>query len=279
MENLNNFHTTNTTNKEKRKPVYTDTLQTGKAEKSYNFYCNNIAKLAMQVIAIIQFAKYNDIAYRILVSALWIVNHMANKLQGICSISSSVCDNLFCKARQKIHDCICKYCYANNQQAYQTGLKEHNILNGIILRHVLIPQKYFKQLMIVFPYLRIESFGDVENVIQARNYIRIIKAHKEKRCAIWSKNIAIWVQAFELEGKPDNTTYIHSSSFLNKPEKPNYNFIDHVFTVYTKKYAKDNNIVINCGGKKCMDCIIKHKNCYYKINKNNNSFYINELKK
>lgn len=203
---------------------------------------------------------------------------MSNKLEGISSISSSVHDNFFCKCRQNIVDCICKYCYAYNQQSYQTGLKEHNIINGLILRNVLIPVTAFKALHFLFPYIRIESFGDVANVIQARNYIRIIKAFPSKRCAIWSKNIAIWNQAFILEGKPKNTTYVHSSSKLNKPEqidREKYSFVDHVFTVYTKAYAKKNGIVINCGGRKCMECIIAKKNCYYR----NTEFYINELKK
>ncbi|MBR5087960.1 MAG: hypothetical protein IK093_00885, partial [Ruminiclostridium sp.] len=73
--------------------------------------------------------------------------------------------------------------------------------------------------------------------------------------------------------------YVVSSPFLNKPipmdiiEK--YPEIDHVFTVYTKKYAKENGIKINCGGKKCMECILKKINCYFR----NTEFYINELKK
>ena len=144
--------------------------------------------------------------------------------------------------------------------------------------------KYFKALFLVFPYLRIESFGDVANVIQARNYIRIIKAFPEKRCAIWTKNIAIWDTAFKAEGgKPKNTTFVLSSPYMNKPVSrtilENFPFIDHVFTVYDKKYAKQHNIKINCGGRKCMECIIKKINCYYRVNKDNDTFYINELKK
>ena len=148
-------------------------------------------------------------------------------------------------------------------------------VDTIILRNILIPVKYFKLLRIIFPYLRIESFGDIANVIQARNYIRIIKAFPEKRCAIWSKNILIWKEAFDLEGKPKNTTYIHSSGTVNKIDdidKEKYSFVDHVFTVFDKNYVKKNNIVINCGGKKCLECIKARKNCYFR----NNTFYINE---
>lgn len=260
--------------------ILTEEINLSYTKGLYTWYCKNIVKLYSVIIAILNQAKnaYTAIEYSTLVLSLWVVNHMANKLEGICSISSSVHDNCFCKARRKIKNCICSHCYAHNQQSYQTGLKEHNILNGIILRNVLIPVKYFKLLKIVFPYIRIESFGDVANVIQARNYIRIIKAFPEKRCAIWSKNLLIWAEAFTLEGKPKNTTYVHSSSTINIPDHVDlekYSFIDHVFTVYEKKYAKQHNIIINCGGKKCMECIKEKKNCYF----HNGVIYINEALK
>jgi hypothetical protein len=268
-----------TTMSTERKPIITETVNLEYTKGIYTWFTNSVAKLFIIVMSILNaVTKIDMIDYFRLVSCLWIVNHNANKLQGISSISSSVHDNCFCKARQAIADCICKFCYAYNQQSYQTGLKEHNILNGIILRNVLIPVKAFKSLPILFPYLRIESFGDVANVIQARNYIRIIKAFPGKRCAIWSKNKEIWKQAFSIEGKPKNTTYVHSSSKLNTPDnidRERYNFIDHVFTVYTKAYIKKHNIIINCGGKKCIKCIMEKKNCYFR----NTEFYINEQKK
>ena len=266
-----------------RNPILTETLNLTETKGLYTLYCKSVLKLwiiAMTILDTVKTAlqKLTKEQYFSLVRCLWIVNHNANKLEGISSISSSVHDNCFCKARQKIKDCICKFCYAYNQQSYQTGLKEHNILNGIILRNVLIPVFAFKALLILYPYLRIESFGDVQNVIQARNYIRIIKAFPKKRCAIWSKNIEVWDKAFAEEGKPKNTTFVYSSAFLNCPAKidrKKYWFVDHIFTVYTKKFAKDNGIVINCGGRKCLECILKKINCYYQ----NTEFYINELKK
>jgi len=243
-----------------RKPILTTTINLPYTKGTYNIFTKTCLAIFSIIMTILEKVKtFTDSLsmqdYKKLVSGLWIVNHMSNKLEGICSVSSSVWDNVFCACRMKLADCICKYCYAHNQQSYQTGLREHNILNGIILRNVLIPVKAFKTLNIIFPYLRIESFGDVANVIQARNYIRIIKAFPRKRCAIWSKNIAIWEEAFRLEGKPTNTTYIHSSSKLNVPDNidlSRYTFVDHIFTVYTKQYAKKNNITINCGGRKCM---------------------------
>lgn len=265
---------------ENRKPILEENLDFSYTKGMYVFFTKTVATIATIVFNILKKAKKTVTGgnAKNLVNCLWIVNHMSLKLEGICSISSSVCDNILCATKQKIKDCICKFCYAFNQQSYQTGLKEHNILNGIILRNVLLPVSAFKCLKIIFPYLRIESFGDVANVTQARNYIRIIKAFPEKRCAIWSKNILLWEMAIKAEGKPENTTYVHSSHKLNKHDNidtERFQFVDHVFTVYEKAYAKQNDIVINCGGRKCMECILAKKNCYFR----NTEFYINELKK
>jgi len=266
-----------------KQPIMADVVNWFYSKGLYEFFCKTTAKLFSIVFAILNaiadpFSVSGKQAAG-LVSCLWIVNHYKRKLEGISSISSSVHDNCKCAAWRKVKDCICQLCYAFNQQAYQTGLKEHNIINGLILRNVLLPVKAFKALTIVFPYLRIESFGDVANVIQARNYIRIIKAFPRKRCAIWSKNLEIWKQAIDAEGKPDNTTFVFSSPYLNKQVSrtilERYSFIDHIFTVYTKKYAKEHNITINCGGRKCLECIRKKINCYFR----NDTLYINELEK
>ena len=271
--------------KEKRIPIITEKIDLQYTKGVYNFFCKNIARAVIVVLAILrklfaagkESARGNDAEN--LVKHVWIVNHMKRKLEGICSISSSVHDNCNCARWRKLKDCICKYCYAYNQQAFQTGLREHNILNGFILRNILIPVSAFKKLVLIFPYLRIESFGDVANVVQARNYIRIIKAFPGKRCAIWSKNLAIWKQAFAIEGKPENTTFVYSSPYINVKVSEtildDHPYIDHIFTVFTKAFAKKHNIVINCGGRKCLDCIIKKINCYFR----GGPLYINELKK
>lgn len=264
-----------------REPIIEAEVNLSYTHGLYRFFTKTVAALFVVALAILQAAKDTvaGAAAARIVSCLWVVHHNARKLEGIDSISSSVHDNCFCAAWRKLKDCICAHCYAYNQQTMHTGLKEHNILNGIILRNVLIPVAAFRYLPILFPYLRIESFGDVANVIQARNYIRIIKAFPGKRCAIWSKNIETWHQAFALEGKPKNTTFVLSSPYLNKPVSEEvirkYDFIDHVFTVYTKKFAVENGIVINCGGRKCLECIMKKTACYFR----GNSLYINELKK
>lgn len=270
-----------TTKKEtnhKMTPIAIFTLALFYTKGLYEFFCKSTAKIAEKILFILGKPELTDFDFQNLASMLWIVNHLKRKLEGICSISTSVFDNCFCKAKRKLKTCICSMCYAYNQQSFQNGLREHNILNGWILRNVLIPVSAFKVLKFMFPVLRIESFGDTCNVIQARNYIRIIKAFPELTCAIWSKNILIWEQAFQAEGKPQNTTYVHSSHKINKPDDIDLNrfdFVDHIFTVYTKDFAKKHNVQINCGGKKCLECIKAKINCYF----HNTELFINELLK
>jgi hypothetical protein len=64
--------------------------------------------------------------------------------------------------------------------------------------------------------------------------------------------------------KPENLIIIKSSKYLNDISLS----LGKVFTVFTKEYIKENNVSINCGDKKCIDCLI----CYTQ----NNTKFINE---
>lgn len=265
----------------KRVPVFSIVLCMLYSRGLYEFYCKTVAKLASIALAILQNCKSAEVkgtnAIK-LVLCLWIVHHTENKLEGIDSISTSVCDNAICDARRKNEKSICCKCYASSQQKRQIGLKEHNILNGIIIRNILIPIKAFKAIQFISKYVRVESFGDVANVIQARNYIRLLKAFPRKTCVIFSKNLKIWKMAIDAEnGLPQNTSFVFSSSHLNEKQKfdrKEYPFVNHRFTVYSKEYAKEHNIAINCR-KKCISCLKKKENCFFK----NDVFDISELLK
>lgn len=85
-------------------------------------------------------------------------------------------------------------------------------------------------------YFRFESFGDLNNEIQLINYFNICRKNPEVKFALWSKNLFIIDKAIK-EGhhKPDNLMIIASSPFLNKiADYSQYEFVDKVFTVYTK---------------------------------------------
>lgn len=240
----------------------------------YRFYTKNAEKIFSAVLpAIVKIlageGKANN--YETLVKALHVVHHVStehrkSKLDGINSLSTCCLDNVFCIARMKDPESICSHCYASTQQKSQGPLASLNTINGIILRNVIIPVKYFKKYFSrenLSKFFRFESFGDVQNITQCINYINLAKAFPRLNFAVWTKNSNVWTKAFLQEGKPENLVYIVSSNKVNKREEVKSGYIDHTFTVYDKKAIAKNAIRINCGGKVCKECIKRKVNCYF----------------
>lgn len=198
------------------------------------------------------------------------------KMQDIQSISTPCSCNGICLFRQHCDGSICKACFAKKLMEYRLNLEEALKPNFDLLTSRLLTRDEAAAVAIYTEIGRIESFGDVANVTQARNYIRIIRTHKRTQFGIWSKNWGIWYAAFLKEGKPRNCTFVLSSMFLNKraevPErmKP---YVDHVFTVWEPKLydAQFPGTATECAGLSCMKC----RKCY----KRGGSFYIDERKR
>ena len=252
-----------------------------------------IRKVAEMVNPIVEKAiagkKLKISEYLVIVLAIWVVFHRNgennSKLDGGASVSTEVHDNIYCIARMKLAmeeiakqgwtNIICADCYAESMQRQYAGLSNRNKLNGFILRNVLIPKKAWKHLNLAGAlFYRVQSFGDVENVTEARNLLRSCPSYIP--CAIWSKNAGIWAEAFRLEGgKPKNVMFVWSSLRINVIEEvPECikEWCDHRFTVFSPEYLKEHpEIVINCGGRSCKSCLL----CY----KKNNTFDIFEVLK
>lgn len=192
------------------------------------------------------------------------VSELGGKLEGYYSVSTSVLMNRICQWRARIPGSICEKCYAADNASARSSVAQALETNHIILTNFLISETAWA--MLTWPTTngdaRVEWGGDVENVICARNYLRIIKTHPHLNFGVWSKNAGIWYAAFLLEGgKPKNMKFIISSTMVNEVvEIPAFilPYVDHRFTVYTKEYAEAHGIVINCGGRKCRTC----RNCY-----------------
>lgn len=267
-------------------PERTFTDAAGK-QTIYRFYYPANDKALARVIEIVEqsfIRPLTDSEFRYLVSCLWIVEHKStekqhSKLDGIKSISTSCLDNKFCLCRMQDCNSICHNCYAGTQQERQHGLKEHNIINGIILRNVLIPVDYYKALALYNErFIRIESFGDVANDVQAENYCHIMQAFANATFAVWTKNLFTWLRVFVKYGKPANCVFIVSSCYKNiiaTLKEDVKSLIDHIFTVYTAEYVKAHNVKINCGGRACKECIAQGKRCFFR----NTEFHISELLK
>ena len=267
---------------EKRRAENVVSVNDGLMVTHYVMFYKGLEKLLVKVCAAISIIvnwtagtpveEYQE-AMKTLVNALWLVKHKStekrhSKLDGIISISSCCLNNPFCLARMQDKDSICSHCYAASQQKVQHGLTEHNVINGLILQNVGIPayafREHMKKRVAGYDTMRIESFGDIASVMQACNYIQFVMAFPTKRVAAWSKNVAMWLRAFDMMGgKPSNLSFVTSSNRVNERDVYNDCRINHDFTVYSGDYIKVNSIAINCGGRSCKSCIENHVGCYF----------------
>ncbi len=204
------------------------------------------------------------------------------KMEFVPSISTSCRCNEFCQARMRNGENVCAECFADSLLAFRWSLEEALEQNSKLLSERLLTEQEIDSVVIRWTpkmlegnpnlYTRIESFGDVRNVIQARNYIRIIKRNRNCNFAIWSKNWRLWFIAFQMEGKPDNCTFVLSSLKLNVQDlipSEMEQYVDHVFTVYDADYIAANGIETNCAAESCAKC----GRCY---RKNRADLYVNE---
>ena len=213
------------------------------------------------------------------------ISQLTGKLDGFYAISTSVMMNEICQERAKLEGCICKECYAAACLNRFSNLCMALEINHLILNNFLISAEAWATLMIPSTNgkARIEAHGDTASSTCAINYIRIIKTHSFLEFGVWTKNLNHYRVAFNKEGKPANCRFIYSSMEINVPaEVPAdmIEYVDHVFTVYTKEYAIEHHIRINCGqydenldliDQKCRTCM----RCYTAATE----FYINELLK
>lgn len=194
------------------------------------------------------------------------------KMDGFQSIGTTSLCNPICRKRKGVCGGVCEKCYADALCRFRGSLNKNLTENYQNLTSRLMTKKEAALVPVTTAYARIESFGDVASVIQARNYLRIIKAHRAIHFGIWSKNDGIWHAAFKAEGKPRNCTYVHSSMEVNKIDPIKEwmkQYTDHIFTVWSKdRYSQFEGGNTECAGIRCRTCL----KCY----KKGTSYHINE---
>ena len=201
-------------------------------------------------------------------------NH-TGKMEGMWSLSTSCLCNKYCLARMKDPDSICAKCYAERQMEWQKTLRDKLERNTEMLTTVEIPKECMPRLNVM--KFRFESHGELNNVLQLKNYFTLCNTNKNTIFALWSKNTFLYKEARK-QGlrKPGNLIIIESSPKLNVITEPSDPWVDKVFTVFNKKFAREHGIEINCGGRCCMTC---ETNCYKKNVVKGKVEYINELVK
>lgn len=201
---------------------------------------------------------------------LWMTEH-SGKMKGINSIGTSCANNPHCISRQKNGESVCSKCYADTYMKMRKALKEHLEENAKILTTRLLEGNEIP--VTNARVFRFESFGDLYNATHLQNYLLICERNPFTNFALWTKNTWILDEVFNDMGvkKPKNLSIIVSSPLLNKPmslDREKFWFVDHIFTVFDKKFIKENNVNINCGSNNCLGC----GNCYYV----DTDFYVNE---
>ena len=196
------------------------------------------------------------------------VTKHSGKMDGIPSISTSCILNARCQKRVNCDKSVCYKCFAHSYMKFRKELREALERNFHILTERLLTKKEIGDLNINSSFFRLEAFGDLNNNIQLINYINICKFYRYTRFALWTKNVDILLSVFSQKKyrKPKNLSLIISSPLLNVAfpksfvEKVNKVVrVDVVFTVYTKEFATNHNIVINCGAKHCLSCLQCYK--------------------
>lgn len=187
------------------------------------------------------------------------------KMLGIMSISTSKYDNPNCqKMMQSSKENICKHCFVDRSVKMYPDFKpslERNhkaLTTRLLTKDDILKFETFKNVK----YVRFEAFGDLCNVTHLENYVNIARQYKDTNFALWTKHFKILLEYFKSGKKfPKNLLLVLSSPYLNK-ELPTpfvdlikkYNKNTITFTVVNDK----KNPNINCGKRRCIDCL----NCY-----------------
>lgn len=228
----------------------------GKFEKDLDRVCAIMAKGVENLTVADKFEllKIYKVAY-----------HESGKIEGVYSLDSSATNCTFCRVmREKAKEnpnIICGYCYDFEQEKYRKEVLNRHTLNLVIMSKVEFTVDELRHLNGI-GLIRVNSSGDAENVIYAKNMLRYAMAHSFARVAIWSKNVLAYIKAIDEIGKPENVIMIQSSPFINKPVA-RAKYFDYVFTVYSdaEQIEKALNAgACECNGKKCSVCGYK---CYF----------------
>ena len=187
--------------------------------------------------------------------------HTSGKIEGIVSLDSSATASEFCKAMRKAaennpaHICGMCYDYAQEHSFKGRNVRNRHALNLLIMSTV----EFTKEELAILPggiLVRINSSGDTENIIYARNMIKYAFSHPYGRVGYWAKNIIPIIRACDELGKPENLVLIQSSPIIGKVV-PLAKYFDYVFAVFATKEDVEEalkNGACECNGRKCKAC-------------------------
>ena len=199
---------------------------------------------------------------------------LTGKMTGMLAITSSMLCNEHCQKLSNIIGTVCEKCYTMKYLKSRPAVEKCYAENTELLTSSVIP---IKQLPFINATMcRLETFGDIVNATHLQNYINLIKKNNHCMFALFTKNYTVVFDYFKTHKQPKNLSLVISSLLLDEPFGleflPEYLTNVKIFTVYSKPFAKGNNVTINCGKNRCVDC----RRCY---TKNKNPIFISEILK
>ena len=191
------------------------------------------------------------------------------------AITSSMLCNEYCQKLRAIPGTVCEKCYTEKYLKSRPNVEKCYADNTKLLTKSIIPSQQLP--FINATMCRLESFGDIVNATHLQNYINIVKKNRHCMFCLFTKNYMVVFNYFKTHKQPKNLSIVISSLLLDTPF--DLTFIKDinltnvkVFTVYSKAYAKGNNVIIDCGKNRCIDC----RRCYLP---NKTPIYISEILK
>ena len=197
---------------------------------------------------------------------MFITYKHTSKMQGMTSINTSTKMNDFCKMMAET-DTVCAKCYARGLESFRAegglGYCKRWYENGLELSSEPLKKvPTFRKATII----RLHAFGELINRMHLDNFKRIAEHNFKIIFTLWTKRLNL----FNGFVKPSNMILIYSEPKINRIDSFVPEGFDKVFTVYNKKFAKENGVNINCE-QKCITCM----KCY----SHNNIQVINETMK
>ena len=200
---------------------------------------------------------------------------LTGKMTGMPAITSSMLCNEYCERLRSISGTVCEKCYTLKYLQSRPNVEKCYADNTELLTKSIIP--IHRLPFINAAMCRLESFGDIINATHLQNYINIIKKNSHCMFSLFTKNYTVVFNYFKTHKQPKNLSIVISSLLINQPFDVSYLADTNlknvkIFTVYSKLYAKGNDVIINCGKNRCIDC----QRCY---KPNKTPIYVSEILK
>lgn len=193
-----------------------------------------------------------------------ITNQMEGKMKGMNSLNTSAECNPFCQKMRETQGMICRSCYSKStERRYKNARAAFENNYNVLSTHLLTDKEVPRVNSVIF---RFQAHGDLANRTHYKNLVKIAETNPDTTFALWTKRLSVVRQGGII--KRDNIIYVYSTPKLDEASPKLPEGFDKVFSVYSRQYAKDKNVQINCA-KLCFTCQL----CYAK----NDTHIVNEL--